>query len=78
MDSIARQMDETDVMVLVGPLGLISIGRSGFDCATDGCGRWMGGYDGFGRATGSYFDRQDDISTGGMPYLPHACMNGGC
>ena len=49
MDSIARQMDETD----------------------------MGGYDGFGRATGSYFDRQDDISTGGMPYLPHACMNGG-
>ena len=37
----------------------------------------MGGYDGFGRAIGSYFDRQDAISTGGMSYLPHACMNGG-
>ena len=66
-------MDEMDAMVLVGPLGLISIVISGFNCATDGCN----GYDGFGRDTRSYYDWQDEISTGGMSYLPHACMHGG-
>ena len=28
------ETDETDAMVMVGPLGLILIGRGGFDCVT--------------------------------------------
>ena len=57
-----RHMDVTDMMVLVGPLGLILIGRRGFDCAIGICD----GYDGFGSATRSSFYWQDEISTGGM------------
>ena len=53
-DSIVRQMNATGMMVLVEPLGLISINRRGFGCTTDECDR----YDGFGRATRSYFDQQ--------------------
>ena len=68
-----QQMDVTDMIVLVGPLDLISIDGRRFDCGIDECN----GYDGFGRATRSYFNQQDEISTGGMPYLPHACMHGG-